>query len=127
MNTYGKTPDQLTDACVVFVNLLKPYPMGEVIKAFGEYMRRHTVMPTPADIIAIIDPPAPTPDWAAFVSIKQRMQDSYQFVSDKDRQYVRWCEGYSSDKLASYEQRQQAKQSITEASRKLSYQPEDYD
>jgi hypothetical protein len=90
-------------------------------------MRRHTVMPTPADIIAIIDPPAPTPDWAAFVSIKQRMQDSYQFVSDKDRQYVRWCEGYSSDKLASYEQRQQAKQSITEASRKLSYQPEDYD
>jgi hypothetical protein len=127
LNTYGKTPDQLANATKMFVNILKDYPMDAVIKAFGSWMRRSSIMPTPADIVNIIDPPAPKPDWAAYVSIRQRMKDPYTFVMDDEKAYVRYCERYSVDKLNSYDQRQEAQEQLAEAQSRLLPSGDDYD
>lgn len=119
LNTYGKTPDQLANATLMFVNILKDYPMDKVISAFGSWMRRSSTMPTPADIVNIIDPPPPKPDWAAYVAIRQKIRDGYTFVMDEERAYLRYCERYSMDNLKSYEERKEAQEQLAEAQSRL--------
>lgn len=119
LNTYGKTPDQLTNAGRMFIAVLSPYPMLEIKKAFVEWARRNSAIPTPADILNIIDPPPPTPDWAAYVAIRQKMRDGYTFVMPDQRRYVAWCEDYAVNKLKSYEEREKAKQDIQDIESKI--------
>lgn len=49
-------------------------------------------MPAPADIVNIIDPAEPSPDWAAYVGIKEKIKQG-GYVMDSDREYLAWCEG----------------------------------
>lgn len=119
LDTFGKTPDQLADACFIFIDRLAGYDFREIRNAFGVYMDTHTDMPKPANIINIINPPAPKPDWAAYVSIRQRMKDPYTFVMDDEKAYVRYCERYSVDNLKSYEERKEAQEQLAEAQSRL--------
>ena len=59
-------------------------------------------MPTPADIVAIIDPPAPTPDTATYIAIKEKIKGGHTFVSDQERAYASYCERFYVDQFVDY-------------------------
>jgi len=93
--------------------------MDKIVSAFGSWMRRSSTMPTPADIVNIIDPPPPKPDWVVYVAIRQKIRDGYTFVMDEERAYLRYCERYSMDKIKTYEERQEAQEQLAEAQSRL--------
>lgn len=108
LNTYGKTPDQLANATKMFVNILKDYPMDAVIKAFGSWMRRSSIMPTPADIINIIDPPPAKPCWNTVRAIENKIKENL-FVMDEERNYLTYCSRYT---LQEFQQNQQDRKNL---------------
>lgn len=61
----------------------------EIVRdAFSQYLQTGSTMPTPADIIKIIEPPVQERKWCAttFIDIKRRMREN-QFIMDSERQY----------------------------------------
>lgn len=53
---FGKTTGQLENVVAGFCWAMASYPAQEVIRGFGEYIKHHADMPTPSDIVKIIDP-----------------------------------------------------------------------
>ena len=129
LNTYGKTPDQLANATKMFVNILKDYPMDAVIKAFGSWMRRSSIMPTPADIINIIDPPPAKPCWNTVRAIENKIKENL-FVMDEERNYLTYCSRYT---LQEFQQNQQDRQRLQQHTQEQpalltnSHESDDYD
>lgn len=56
LNTYGKTPEQLENLTGLFLTVLGHYPLETVKNAFLQHIKRSPNLPTPADIVNIIDP-----------------------------------------------------------------------
>lgn len=110
MKLYGREPEQFDAIVTLFQMVLAPYPFHKIEAAFVEHIKRKTEMPTPADIVLLIEPPAPKPDWAAYVGIKAKMKDA--FVMPAERRYVAWCETYVAENLKSYEDKQSANAEI---------------
>lgn len=52
--------------------LSEKYTAGQVIAAMRAYMERSSDMPTPADLIAVIDPPKPKITQAEFIHAKEQ-------------------------------------------------------
>lgn len=101
MNNYGKTPDQLISIQKLFLWALGGFDVKTVLNAFGKYLYRGTTMPTPADIIAIIDPPAPPKErlsGAVYVSLKKQIVDNI-FITPKEREYMAAYEKQELDKV----------------------------
>lgn len=55
LDTYGKTPQQLSNAIKLFIVTLSDYPAIFIRKAFEEWVKTKSKMPTPAEIIEILD------------------------------------------------------------------------
>lgn len=55
LDTFGKEVEQLENINLAFQMYLEDYSYSEVEKAFKDYMRNHTVLPKPADIIKMIN------------------------------------------------------------------------
>lgn len=51
---YGKTPDELETLVEGFAWALADYHMPKIMEAFKEYIKNHSDIPAPADIIKII-------------------------------------------------------------------------
>lgn len=54
MNVYGKEPEQLENIDKIFQMVLGDYKIEAIEKAFINYLKEKSEMPTPADIIKII-------------------------------------------------------------------------
>lgn len=54
-NTYGRDPSALKSMLPTFEELLAPYPTDKVLGAFKEHLKTKPTMPTPSDILAILD------------------------------------------------------------------------
>lgn len=65
--------------------------------AFGKYLQVGATMPTPADIVKIIEPPVEVPQFSAtvFIDIKRRTREG-QFITKAEKQY---CEDFISSKV----------------------------
>jgi hypothetical protein len=97
LDTFGKTPDQLTNIIKAFVTQLAEYPYAQVRDAFRQYLKRNSKMPTPADIVNLIDPPKGEwkPDWSAYNALKKRVQQDGYYPYGSEREFLKLCEEYA--------------------------------
>lgn len=65
--------------------------------AFGKYLQVGATMPTPADIVKIIEPPVEVPQFCAtaFIDIKKRAREG-QFITNAE---IKYCEDFISSKV----------------------------
>jgi hypothetical protein len=106
LDTFGKTPEQLTNIIKAFVTQLSEYPYDHVRTAFRQYLKRNSKMPTPADIVNLIDPPKEEwkPDWSAYNALKKRVQRDGYFPYGSEKEFLRLCDEYAKKRaLASVE------------------------
>lgn len=54
-NTYGKDPSALKSMLPVFEEVLAAHPTDKIMGAFKEWLRTQSAMPTPADILKILN------------------------------------------------------------------------
>lgn len=92
MKLYGKEPEQLGALCRVFKRVLGEYPWYLIECGFEDYLKRNDEMPTPADIVNLIDPPLVKKKFSpvAFLDIKRRSREG-QFITNAEKQY---CEDF---------------------------------
>ena len=65
LDTFGKEPEQLTNLQSSFLMVLGRFTIENVESAFRIYMEHQAVMPKPADIVKIIEPPVQERKWCA--------------------------------------------------------------
>lgn len=96
LRVYGKEPEQLQSAIKLFKRVLGKYSWDAINAAFDVYLERNAQMPTPADIVNIIDPPQ---RWCSetYRQIKERLREGRAFVSDEERNY---CHNYEKAHIA---------------------------
>lgn len=94
---YGKSPDDLETLVEGFAWALEGYPLKTVSKAIATYVRSHPDIPTPADIIKILDPPKKewSPDWEYYRALRDRQKSGPYALGKKEIDYVYACEEYS--------------------------------
>lgn len=92
LDTFGKEPEQLKNVAEMFRLVLGRFTINQIEAAFKIYIEKNTVMPKPADIVKIIEPPAEPRKWcgATFIDIKRRTREN-QFITNAEKQY---CEDF---------------------------------
>lgn len=72
LRTYGKTVEDLDATLGLFELVMEEYRPEQVKAGMLQWLKTSNQMPTPADIIGIIDPPPKEPDRAVYVSISKK-------------------------------------------------------
>lgn len=92
LKTYGKTFEQLDSIIKLFELVLKEYDIKTIEEAFLRYVQSESEMPTPHDIIKIIDPSKNRLKWDSevFKEIKRKMRDDC-YVSEDE---IKYCNNY---------------------------------
>lgn len=89
---YGKTSWQIENIVAGFLWALQPYPHSRVMQALAEYIRRKPDMPTPSDLVVIMEPPPKVwhPDKSYYVSLKEIFKNQGPYGLDEDEaEYIR--------------------------------------
>lgn len=89
---FGKNTGQLENIVAGFCWALAKYQVEEVIRGFGEYIQRHSDMPTPADIVAIIDPKPPEKVWdkSVYYKLQQIYKEQGPYgLNNEEYEYIR--------------------------------------
>lgn len=96
---YGKATADLETLVEGFAWVLADYPVHDVLRGMGVYLKTKSDIPTPSEIIAIIDPqPEPfKPDWVYFKTLKDMAKIPYA-LGDEEIEYIGKCERHSLDK-----------------------------
>ncbi len=84
---YGKTPHELGVLVDGFAWRLEKYPVQDVIGAIGQYIDSNADIPSPADIMAIINPPPAPPEklsTALYIELKKRAIHGYISPDERD-------------------------------------------
>jgi len=100
---YGKTQGELETLVEGFAWALADYTPEEVIHALGQHIRRSPNIPTPSEIIAIIDPPVEPfkPDWAFYNHLRDLVKQGGAYaVTQEEADYMTACEKHSLGKLS---------------------------
>lgn len=96
---YGKTAAELETLVEGFCWALEGYEIDEILNAMRQYVARKNDIPTPSDILNIIDPP-PAPvqplSGAVYIEIKKRMRSDV-YVTIAEREY---CQSYENQEMA---------------------------
>jgi len=95
---YGKTPSQIETLVRGFAWALRGYPMETIVNAFREYVLRKGDVPSPSDIINIINPQKEpwTPDWKVYEALKERKKAEGEFaLTTEEEEYIKACEEWS--------------------------------
>lgn len=92
LDTYGKKPEQLVNSSRLFKMVLADYSIEQIEEAFKIYLKKNSVMPKPADIVQIIEPPKEKRKWCkvAFLEIKRKKRENV-FTTFQEDQY---CEDF---------------------------------
>lgn len=99
---FGKQTAQLETIVEGFLWVMEGYAPAEVARGFAEYIRRHSDMPTPCDIVKIIDPPVEEfrPDWDFYNRLKELLKHGGAYaLNDDEFEYMRKCEANSIKKM----------------------------
>lgn len=107
---FGKNEADLETLVDGFCWILGDYDTSLVFNGFREYLSNNNNIPTPADIIQIINPrpkPKPKRNWSstAFIDIKRRSREG-QFITDAEKQY---CEDFIAAQISEPENTEIAK------------------
>lgn len=89
LDTYGGNDEKLESTVMLMQMVLGGYDYETIRAAFGVYLNNNSVMPKPADIVKIINPPAEKKKWCkvTFLEIK-RMKREGQFTTAAEGQYI---------------------------------------
>jgi hypothetical protein len=92
LDTFGKEPEQLENASKLFAMVLSDFTMQQIESAFKIYLKTNSVMPKPADIVYIIEPPKEKKKWCkvTFLEIKRKKRENV-FTTNEENQY---CEDF---------------------------------
>lgn len=96
---FGKNSEQLENMIKLFCWVMKDYPLEKIMNGLAEYVRKNSDIPTPSDIIKIIDPPREEwkPDKAYYIRLQEILKASnfsaYAW-SDEEKDYVNKYEEY---------------------------------
>lgn len=96
LKVYGKEPEQLPNLIKTFILVLGEYEFPTIRRAFGVYLKRHTEMPAPADIVNIIDPPKESLSAAMYVSLQKKAYSGEYLMRD-EREF---CEAFRRQEYA---------------------------
>lgn len=94
LRTYGKTPEDLDATIGLFKLVLSDYTAEAIMAGMVQWMRTNNQMPTPSDIIAIIDPQDHGPDKTVYLNLSKkppemRSPNEWAYM----RNYERWAMG----------------------------------
>jgi hypothetical protein len=99
---YGKQTGQIENIIDGFCWAMQEYPADLVIRGFGQYILDHSDIPTPSDIVKIIDqkPPAWKPDKAYYISLKDIHKQHGPYGLDSEEvEYIRRYEEHMRKEL----------------------------
>lgn len=99
---YGEQADHVKIRDDAFQKKLGRFCIDDVHQAFEIYTSRRNDIPSPADIINILEPPPPIFDKAMFVAIKQKGKWN-MYVTPDEREYCRRYEEQELGKLEAWE------------------------
>jgi hypothetical protein len=93
LRVYGKTAEQLESVVGMFALALADYPIEKIRTAFKVYVKRHSDLPAPADIVQIIERDGKPPfERSVYIAIAQRDPERR---SSSDWAYMRDYERYA--------------------------------
>lgn len=78
--------------------VLEPYEGPKIQAAFKQWMTESSTMPTPADIVKLIDPPKEKLSGLVYNRIKEDMKKDTFFLSKAEREYLAAYEKQEMDK-----------------------------
>ena len=99
---FGKTTGQIENIIEGFCWAMQRYPVERVIWGFSEYILKNSDMPTPADIVKIIDPKPPEwkPDKSYYYKLQQLEKEHGKYaLNDDELDYCRRYEDYTRQAL----------------------------
>lgn len=88
LDTYGKSPEQLANIIKSFLNTLAEYPFDKIKKAFTDYLKRNSKMPTPADIVRLVDPQPEPLSKSVYIGLQDERKRG-EYLTPKERQYIK--------------------------------------
>ena len=125
LNTFGKTQEEIETLVEGFIWILGDIPLQAVQNAFKQHIVRSSILPTPADINNIINPPQEELSAAVYVALKKRSVDG-EYLYGSDRAYVQAFEAQEMAKMRGGTPELKAAQIEVENYASLTYQG-DYD
>lgn len=75
----------------MFQATLANYPIKLIREGFVKHVSRKPTLPTPSDIINIIDPPEPEPSASVYIGLQNKIKGG-RYTTKKERDYLTWCE-----------------------------------
>lgn len=98
LKTYGKEPEQLTNANRLFQVVLSDYDIEKIEGAFRVYFKTASEMPAPADIVNIIERGGkPAFDKSVYLRLVKRQEaDPYNWnaLTPEEREYIKEYERF---------------------------------
>ena len=73
----------------MFQLVLGGYPFAAVREAFIGHVQRKSDLPTPSDIVNLIDPPPAPLSQAVYIDIRKRAREVNQYITREEKAYVR--------------------------------------
>lgn len=82
--------------------MLADYSVQDVLRGMGIYLKTNSNIPTPSEILAIIDPPKEPfkPDWEYYKRLESLRKSGGDYaLNDDEIAYMQACEAHSQSKL----------------------------
>ncbi|WP_149113725.1 hypothetical protein [Limnoglobus roseus] len=95
--SYGDKAEMMEFKDSMFQLVLGKYQFADVKQAFIDHVSRKADLPTPSDIVNIIDPPKEKLSQAVYIDIKRRMAMPNEYVPDYEKKY---CREFEAQELA---------------------------
>lgn len=97
--TYGDKAEMMEYRDGMFQMVLADYTFEQIKQAFIQHIKRSPELPTPSDIIKIIDPPPEPLSVAVYTALKKRIQDEGYFPYSTEVNFMRAFEKQEMDKV----------------------------
>lgn len=91
---FGKTTGQLENVINGFCFVLSEYDPKKVFWGLAQYLKEHNDIPTPSDIVKIIDPKPPEwkPDKSYYIKLQQLEKEYGKYALNDDE--IDYCRRY---------------------------------
>ena len=89
VNSFGKKPEDFEDGIDLFVKVVSQYDFKSIMKALERWIKENSTLPTPADLIALVEPLKEEKKFckSTFIELcRQRREDLY--LTKDERQYI---------------------------------------
>jgi hypothetical protein len=83
----------------MFQMVLEDYPFSTIRQAFIQHVKTSSCLPTPHDIIRLIDPSMEPLSESVYIRISNRMKDPTQWITPDERRYMQRFESQELRKI----------------------------